>query len=118
MNLMAVEALKSPPPTHFDPSFMINSGCPSRTSSVVFTFLCPKLNLELDSKGTRYTPYREVPSILPGETTNFARIIESPSFRLYVPADIDVVFSSFGCRKGIVLSALPESGCLSAERDG
>lgn len=39
MNLIAVEALKSPPPTHLDPSFIINSGCPSRTSSVVFTFL-------------------------------------------------------------------------------
>ena len=65
-----------------------------------------------------YPPYREIPSILPGETTDFARILESPSLRLYVPADIDVVFSSFERRKGIVLSALPESGCLFAERDG
>jgi len=39
MSLMAVEALKSPPLTHFDPSFIISNGCPSRTSSVVFTFL-------------------------------------------------------------------------------
>ena len=65
-----------------------------------------------------YTPYREIPSILPSEPANFASIFESPSFRLYVLADVDVVLSPFERRKGIVLSALPESGRLSAERDG
>jgi len=55
-----------------------------------------------------YVPYREIASILPGETANIARIFESPSLCLYVLADVDVVFASLERRKGIVLSALAE----------
>lgn len=53
-----------------------------------------------------YTPYREIASILPGETANIARIVEGPSLRLHVLADVDEVFASFDGGKGIVLSAL------------
>lgn len=58
------------------------------------------------ARGMGYAPYREIASILPGESSNIAGIIKSPSLGLYVLADIDVVFASFERRKGIVLSAL------------
>ena len=55
-----------------------------------------------------YSPYREIASVLPGETTNIGRIFEGPGFCLHVLADVYEVLASFERRKGIVLSALAE----------
>ena len=59
-------------------------------------------------KEAEHAPYREIASIFPRETTNILRIVESPSLRLHVLANVDVVLTSFGGRKGIVLSTLAE----------
>jgi hypothetical protein len=108
MNLMAVEALRSPPLTHFDPSFIINKRMTISHVKRGVHFPTPvKLNRELyNSEGMRCTPYREIASVLPGETANGVGILESPRLRLYVLADIEVVFSTLERRKGVVLSAL------------
>lgn len=60
------------------------------------------------ARAMSYSPYREITSILPGETANVTGIFKSPSLRVDALADIDVVLASFECLKGIVLSALAE----------
>ena len=60
------------------------------------------------ARGTGYSPYREIASILPGETANIGWVLEGPSLRLHILAYIDVVLASFERRKGIVLSTLAE----------
>lgn len=75
---------------------------PTPSSSIA----CPK------AKEIEYAPYRKIASIFPGETANIVRIFKSPSLRLYVLANVDVVFASFVCREEIVLSTLAEISWL------
>lgn len=67
--------------------------------------------------GMSYPPYREIASILPAETANIARVFKSPSLYLHVLANIDVIFTSFERRKGIVLSALAEIRLLHPQNE-